>query len=90
MLKINIFKRREGDLGNLLRYEIIKLGFTQFEGFCSVETDLYSNSDMFILHPTKKDLLLKRFESHKYPWQVRKEILFRKFKEVSNESMMIR
>ena len=79
MIRIDITqeeKMRRIRVGDKLR----EVGFTQFSGTVTRTFDIATLCDVYVLHPTIKDLLTKRFKSnYTYPWQKRKEILFRKF-----------
>lgn len=69
-----------GDARSILVHRLRQMGFTTFEGHVDrFGLDMYATY-MFHFHPTRRDLIFKRFDRWTPPWQNRKDILSRRFK----------
>lgn len=64
-----------------LEEHLRSLGFTTFEGYMERPgSDPLDMTTVFHFHPTRRDLIFKRFDKWVPPWQDRRDILNRRFK----------
>ena len=69
---------RQGGLA--LEDHLRSLGFTTFEGYMEQPGLKMHATTVFHFHPTRRDLIFKRFDRWVPPWQNRAAILNRRFK----------
>lgn len=80
MIKIRI--KNEEMIRVILKDRLRHMGFKTFGGHIEREKLYHSMTDLFLLFPTRRDLIFKGFGKWSPPpWQKRKEIVFRSFKK---------